>query len=112
MHLHYLLPSRNADFTKIYPRLGANCAKALFHHSGNRHCGVTQAHDPDRAKFPQSGDAQRPGYELPSVSPSAAVQGFPGLLRPEIPQNPEVVPLRSSGIFSDLGQSLGQARMA
>ena len=33
MHLHYLLPSRNADFTKIYPRLGANCAKALFHYS-------------------------------------------------------------------------------
>ena len=56
---------------------------------------------------------QRPtGYELRWVSPSAAVQCFPGLFGPEIPKNPKVVPLRSSGIFSDLGQSLGQARMA
>ena len=53
-----------------------------------------------------------PGYELRWVSPSAAVQCFPGLFGPEKAQNPEVVPLRSSGIFSDLGQSLGQARMA
>ena len=55
-----------------------------------------------------------PGYELPSVSPSAAVQGFPGLLRPEIPQNPKVVPLRSTGILGDLGlgQGLGQTDCA
>ena len=53
-----------------------------------------------------------PGYELPSVSPSAAAQCFPGLLRPEIAQNPKVVPLRSTAIFSDLGQSLGQVTPA
>lgn len=32
-----------------------------------------------------------PGYELPSVYPFAAVQRFPGILRPEIGQIPEVV---------------------
>ena len=49
-----------------------------------------------------------PGYELPSVSPSAAAQCFPDLLGPEMAQNPKVVLLRSTAIFSDLGQSLGQ----
>ena len=49
-----------------------------------------------------------PGYELPSVSPSAAAQCFPDLLGPEMAQNPKVVLLRSTAIFSDLGQRLGQ----
>ena len=51
-----------------------------------------------------------PGYELPSVSPSAAAQCFPGLFGPEIAQNPKVVPLRSTAIFSNLGHSLGQQK--
>ena len=49
-----------------------------------------------------------PGYELRWVSPSAAAQCFPGLLGPEMAQNPKVIPLRSTAVFSDLGQSLGQ----
>ena len=48
-----------------------------------------------------------PGYELPPVSPSAAAQCFPGLLGPEMAQNPEVVLLCSVAIFSDLGQIMG-----
>ena len=48
-----------------------------------------------------------PGYELPSVSPSAAAQCFPSLLRPEIAQNPKVVPLRSTGILAGLGHGFG-----
>ena len=53
-----------------------------------------------------------PGYELLSVSPSAAPQCFPGLLGPEIAQNPKVVPLRSMAIFSGLGQGLGRKKRA
>ena len=49
-----------------------------------------------------------PGYELPSVSPFAAAQCFPDHFRPEIAQNPEVSPLRSTRIFCCLGQGLGQ----
>ena len=49
-----------------------------------------------------------PGYELLSISPSTAPQCFPGLFGPEKAQNPEVAPLRSTAIFSNLGQVLGQ----
>jgi len=49
-----------------------------------------------------------PGYELPLVSPSAVVQCFPGLFEPKMAQNPKVVPLRSTVIFSNLGQGLGR----
>ena len=48
-----------------------------------------------------------PGYELLPVSPSAAAQCFPGPFESEIAQNPKVVPLRSTGIFSSLGQVFG-----
>ena len=48
-----------------------------------------------------------PGYELPLVSPSALAQCFPGLFEPEIAQNPKVVPLRSTAIFSSLGHGFG-----
>ena len=48
-----------------------------------------------------------PGYELPSVSPSAAPQCFPDFFEPEIAQNPKVGPLRSTSIFPVLGQNLG-----
>ena len=51
-----------------------------------------------------------PGYELPSISPSAAVQCFPGLLGPKITQNPKVVPFHSTAIFSNLGHGLGQQK--
>ena len=52
------------------------------------------------------------GYELPSVSPSVAVQCFPGLLRPEIAQIPEVFfsPLRPR--FSYSGSRSGSHRNA
>ena len=53
-----------------------------------------------------------PGYELPPVSPSAAVQYFPSLLGPEIAQNPKVVPLRSTGILAGLGHGFGSHRNA
>ena len=53
-----------------------------------------------------------PGYELPSVSPSAAPQCFLGLLGPEIAPNPKVVPLRSTGILPDLGHGFGSHRNA
>ena len=53
-----------------------------------------------------------PGYELPSVSPFALAQCFPGLFEPEIAQNPKVVPLRSAGIFGSLGHGFGSHRNA
>ena len=53
-----------------------------------------------------------PGYELPSVSPSAAPQCFLGLLGPEIAPNPKVVPLRSTGILPCLGHRFGSAEKA
>ena len=56
-------------------------------------------------------DQRPPGYELLSVSPSAAPQCFPCLLGPEIAQNPKVVPLRSAAVFGNLGQGLGQTVM-
>ena len=49
-----------------------------------------------------------PGYELLSVCPSAALQGFPGFLRPEMTQKPTVGPLCSAPAFPVLGQILGQ----
>ena len=49
-----------------------------------------------------------PGYELRWVSPSAAAQRFPGLFRPEIAQNPKVVPLRSGAVLREMGQCLGR----
>ena len=49
-----------------------------------------------------------PGYELPSVSPFAAAQCFPGHFRPEIAQNPEVSPLRSGAVLREMGQGLGR----
>ena len=49
-----------------------------------------------------------PGYELPSVSPSAAPQCFPVRFEPKITQNPKVVPLRSTAILDILGHILGQ----
>ena len=49
-----------------------------------------------------------PGYELPPVSPSAAPQCFPDHFRPEIAQNPKVVPLRSGAILREMGQCLGR----
>ena len=52
-----------------------------------------------------------PGYELLSVSPSATLQCFPDLFEPETAKNPEVVPLRSTTIFSNLGQGLGQEKI-
>ena len=53
-----------------------------------------------------------PGYELRWVSPPAAPQCFPGLLGPEIAQNPKVVPLRSTGILPCLGHRFGSAEKA
>ena len=51
-----------------------------------------------------------PGYELPSVSPSAAPQCFPVRFEPKITQNPKVVPLCSTAIFSNPGQVLGRKK--
>src|SRR5699024_7209827 len=53
-----------------------------------------------------------PGYELPSVSPSAAPQCFLGLLGPEVAPSPKVVPLRSTGILPCLGHRFGSAEKA
>ena len=49
-----------------------------------------------------------PGYELRWVSPSAVPQCFPDHFRPEIAQNPKVVPLRSGAILREMGQCLGR----
>lgn len=48
-----------------------------------------------------------PGYELPSVYPFAAVQRFPGILRPEIGQIPEVVFSLFLPSFSGSGSEFG-----
>ena len=52
-----------------------------------------------------------PGYELWWVSPSAVPQCFPDLFRPEIAQNPKVVPLHFTAFFIILGQVIGQEGM-
>ena len=101
---------------RFLPRLGHGLG-----HPGVREMGTSQKVAEGERKAPLSGWKavllwlrgldlnQRPtGYELPSVSPSAAAQCFPGLFRPEMAQNPKVVPFRSTAIFSDLGQGLGR----
>ena len=49
-----------------------------------------------------------PGYELRPDAQAVAPQCFPGLFRPEIPQNPKVVPFRSTAVLNILGHILGQ----
>ena len=49
-----------------------------------------------------------PGYELWSGRQTTGPQCFLGLFRPEIPQNPKVVPIRSTAAFDILGHILGQ----
>ena len=51
-----------------------------------------------------------PGYELLSISPSTAPQCFPVRFEPKITQNPKVVPLCSTAIFSNPGQVLGRKK--
>ena len=51
-----------------------------------------------------------PGYELLLVCPSAAVQRFPGILRPEIGQIPEVVSSLFRPSFSGSGSDFGSSK--
>ena len=93
-------------------------------HSGVQEMGTSPKVAKGQRKTPLSGwkamflwlrgldlNQRPPGYELPSVSPPAAPQCFPGFLGSVIAQNPKVVPLRSTGILGDLGQSLGHTAM-
>ena len=100
----------------ILPRLGHGLG-----HPGVREMGMSPKVAKRQEKAPLSNRKavllwlrgldlnQRPtGYELRSVSPSAAPQHFPGLFRPEIAQNPKVGPFRSGAVSREMGQGLGR----
>ena len=53
--------------------------------------------------------AIKSGYELRSVSPSAAPKRFPGIFEPEMAKTRRSCPLRSTAVLRKMGHGLGQA---
>ena len=120
------MPQKSQEARRRKHRLRARFLPRMGHglgHLGVQEMGTSPKVAKRKEKAPLSGwkavllwlrgldlNQRPPGYELPSVSPSAAAQCFPDLLGPEMAQNPKVVLLRSTAIFSDLGQSLGQVK--
>ena len=52
-----------------------------------------------------------PGYELRWVSPSAGVQRFPGIFKPEMAKTRRSCPLCSAAVLHKMGQVLGQGNI-